>query len=85
MIACVCCACLHWSEDLQQRYLKEPRSGCNPALWTWLRQLDVAWGLLSVDLYAKKFPLIPRSELESSAVVLDGHCVLLHKSESRKQ
>ena len=39
---------------------------------------DLVWDMLSVDAYAKAWPMIPRDELEASSVVIGGRHVLLH-------
>ena len=72
LVACVCCARMYWSENLLRLHLVGPHAEwmCNP---------DRAWPLLAVDAYSARAPLIPRSELEASAVFVLEHLVLLHK------
>ena len=72
MCACVCCARLHWSEDLSWRHIVGPHAD-------WLARPEEAWQLLSVENYSARAPLIPLPELEASAVMLAGRLVLLHK------
>ena len=72
MCACVCCARLHWPEDLSWRHIVGPHAD-------WLARPEEAWQLLSVENYSARAPLIPLPELEASAVMLAGRLVLLHK------
>ena len=72
MIACVCCARMFWSEDLSQLHITGPHAD-------WMPHPEEAWSLLSADAYSCRAPLIPRSELQASAVPINGQHVLLHK------
>ena len=72
MTACVCCARMFWSEDLSQLHMTGPHAD-------WMPHSEEAWALLSADAYSCRAPLIPRSELRASAVLINGQHVLLHK------
>ena len=72
MLACVCCARMYWSEEMERRHLAGLHAD-------WLRNPSEVWGLLSVDSYRSRAPLIPLEELEASAVSMSGVMVLLHK------
>ena len=72
MTACVCCARMYWTEDLERRHLAGLHSD-------WLRNPDAVWNMLSVRAYSQRCPRIPVEELEASAVEIAGTLVLLHK------
>ena len=78
--ACVCCAMLHWSENLHSEYLVG--SQCS------IRDRAKFAESLSAEWYHQRWPLIPREELMASAIdfphLTDDGCetttkVLLHK------
>ena len=71
MMVCVCCARMFWSEDLSQLHISGPHAD-------WIRRPEEAWALLSSDAYSCRALLIPHSELQASAVCIDGQDVLLH-------
>ena len=71
MLACVCCARMYWSEEMERRHLAGVHAD-------WLRNPSEVWGLLSVGSYRSRAPLIPLEELEASAVSMSGVMVLLH-------
>jgi hypothetical protein len=60
-VACVFCAMLHWSDHLMCLHLVGPR--CT------MRNPAAVADLLSAEWYSEQWPLIPKAELEASAVV----------------
>ena len=84
--ACVFCARLHWSEHLAHLYLVGQECTMqNPA--------EVA-ALLSMDWYSQEWPMIPKAELEASAIDFpyqseDGQWttkkVLMHKRRVKEE
>ena len=72
MMACVCCARMYWPEEMCKKHI----AGTNAS---WMASADKVWQLLSVEEYAKAWPMIPITELEASAVTINGKHVLLHK------
>jgi len=61
-VACVFCALLSWSEELQQCYLAGPQC--------FMQSPHLVAELLSTERYADAWPLIPRQELDASSVPL---------------
>ena len=72
MMACICCTRMYWPEDMCKKHI----AGADAS---WIAQPDLVWEMLSVDEYAKAWPMIPRDELEASSVMIAGRHVLLHK------
>ena len=72
MLACVCCARMFWSEDMQRLHLVGPHA-------EWLQCPEQAWALLSEEFYSRRMPRIPRAELQASAVRLHDRLILLHR------
>ena len=72
MLACVCCARMFCSEDMRKLHLGGDHAD-------WLQKPSMAWQLLSEECYSSRAPLIPRAELQASAVEMNGVLVLLHK------
>ena len=79
-VPCVFCALLRWSEEQRQEYIAG--SGC------FMKSPRLVAELLSSSAYAEAWPLIPREELDASAVALPHHdregqatttLVLMHK------
>ena len=46
MTACVCCARMYWTEDLERRHLLGPQSG-------WMQNAAAVWSVLSVRAYSQ--------------------------------
>ena len=61
-VACVFCALLRWSEEQRQVYIAGP--------WCFMKSPRLVAELLSAAAYAEAWPLIPREELDASAVAL---------------
>ena len=72
MMACVCCARMFWSEEMCSKYIVGEKAD-------WISSPHQVWRMLSVDEYAKAWPMIPREELDASSVEIEGYNVLLHK------
>ena len=79
-VACVFCALCYWSEEQHRLYIAGPHC--------FMSRPSLVAQLLSVEAYAAAWPLIPREELDASAVSLqhkdafgDEACtsVLMHK------
>ena len=66
-VACVFCAMQHWSEQLVPRYLTGPH--CT------IKSPAAVADLLSVEWYSEQWPLIPKGELEASAVDFPYQCI----------
>ena len=58
--ACVFCAMLHWSEQLKDVYIAGEQC--------LMKNPSAVADLVSVDCYSEQWPLIPRAELDASAV-----------------
>ena len=61
-MACVFCALLRWSEEQRQAYIAGP--------WCFMKSPRLVAELLAAGAYAEAWPLIPREELDASAVAL---------------
>ena len=72
MMACICCTRMYWPEDMCKKHIAGSEA-------SWIAQPDLVWDMLSVDEYAKAWPMIPREELKASSVMIAGRHVLLHK------
>ena len=60
------------SEDMKKLHLRGDHAD-------WPQKPSMAWQLLSEESYSSRAPLIPREELQASAVHINGVLVLLHK------